>query len=85
MDRPTDTSIALLFASAERGDPASGSALFAALYTELHRIAQRELGRQGWGVSIGATSLLHEAYLDLSSTDADAFPDRDRFMATPRA
>ncbi len=80
MDRPTDTSIALLFASAERGDPASGSALFAALYTELHRIAQRELGRQGWGVSIGATSLLHEAYLDLSRKDADAFPDRNRFM-----
>jgi len=81
MNSPTDTSIALLFSSAERGDPVSGSALFAALYSELHRIAQRELGRQGWGVSLGATSLLHEAYLDLSGKDGAAFPDRNRFMA----
>jgi RNA polymerase sigma factor (TIGR02999 family) len=32
-------------------------------------------------VSLGATSLLHEAYLDLSRRDAAAFPDRSRFMA----
>ncbi len=37
-------------------------------------------GRQGWGVSLGATSLLHEAYLDLSKRDPSAFPDRNRFM-----
>jgi RNA polymerase sigma factor (TIGR02999 family) len=55
--------------------------LFAALYTELHRIATRELARNGWGVSLGATSLLHEAYLDLSKRDGAAFPDRHRFMA----
>ena len=56
------------------------SALFTAR-AELHRIARRELGRQGWGVSLGPTSLLHEAYLDLSGRDASAFPDRNRFMA----
>ena len=71
----------MLFASAENGDRASSSALYAALYSELHRVASRELNRQGWGVSLGATSLLHEAYFDLSRRDGEAFPDRARFMA----
>jgi len=81
MDQPQDASVAVLFASAETGDPASSSALYAALYSELHRVASRELNRQGWGVSLGATSLLHEAYFDLSRRDGAAFPDRARFMA----
>ncbi|HUU36277.1 MAG TPA: ECF-type sigma factor [Vicinamibacterales bacterium] len=81
MDGTDQPTIALLFAASERGDPSSNSALFAALYSELHRIATRELSRQGWGVSIGATSLLHEAYMDLSRRDGTAFPDRSRFMA----
>jgi RNA polymerase sigma factor (TIGR02999 family) len=81
MDEPQEESVAVLFASAENGDRASSSALYAALYSELHRIASRELNRQGWGVSLGATSLLHEAYFDLSRRDGAAFPDRARFMA----
>jgi RNA polymerase sigma factor (TIGR02999 family) len=81
MDQPQDASVAVLFASAENGDRASSSALYAALYSELHRVASRELNRQGWGVSLGATSLLHEAYFDLSRRDGEAFPDRARFMA----
>jgi RNA polymerase sigma factor (TIGR02999 family) len=81
METPPASTLALLFSSAARGDAGSGSMLFAALYTELHRIASRELSRQGWGVSLGATSLLHEAYLDLSAREGHAFPDRNRFMA----
>ena len=81
MDQPQDASVSVLFASAENGDRASSSALYAALYSELHRVASRELNRQGWGVSLGATSLLHEAYFDLSRRDGAAFPDRARFMA----
>ena len=81
MDSAAEPTLADLFSSVDRGDPASGAALFAALYSELHRVAQRELSRQGWGVSLGATSLLHEAYLDLSRKDGASFPDRHRFMA----
>jgi RNA polymerase sigma factor (TIGR02999 family) len=81
MTTPTSPTLVVLFASAEQGGSASNSALFAALYTELHRIATRELARNGWGVSLGATSLLHEAYLDLSSRHGTVFPDRHRFMA----
>jgi RNA polymerase sigma factor (TIGR02999 family) len=81
MPPPTDATLGQLFSSLEAGDAAAGSALFAALYSELHRIATRELARNGWGVSLGATSLLHEAYFDLSKRAGTAFPDRNRFMA----
>jgi RNA polymerase sigma factor (TIGR02999 family) len=73
--------ISSLIQSAERGDPSAAEALFTALYSELHRVAKRELARHGWGVSLGATSLLHEAYLDLSGRGDARFPDRNRFMA----
>ncbi len=80
MDTPP-ANLATLFAHADPREPVASSALFAALYGELHRIAERELQRQGWGVSLGATSLLHEAYVDLSRKDGAMFPDRQRFMA----
>jgi RNA polymerase sigma factor (TIGR02999 family) len=70
-----------LFASAERGDPAAAEALFAALYHELHRLARRELAQKGGYVTLGATTLLHEAYIKISDRDGIAFPDRARFMA----
>ena len=38
--------------SAEAGDRAAADALFAALYGELHRMAQRELARRGAGVTL---------------------------------
>jgi RNA polymerase sigma factor (TIGR02999 family) len=76
-----EPTIASLVAAAETGDASAREVLFTTLYSELHRIARRELGRHGWGVTLGATSLLHEAYLDLSGREAAQFPDRNRFMA----
>lgn len=67
-------------AAAERGDPAAVAALFSGLYQELHRLARRQLHANAWGLTLGATTLLHEAYIDLSSR-ATAFPDRARFFA----
>jgi len=72
--------ISSLISSTECGDRSAADALFAALYSELHRLAERQLSRSGAGVTIGATTLLHEAYLDISQREA-AFPDRARFMA----
>ena len=43
--------------------------LFTALYDELHRMARRELSKRGAGVTLGATTLLHDAYLDMSGRD----------------
>jgi RNA polymerase sigma factor (TIGR02999 family) len=72
--------ITSLLASAEQGDRAAADAVFAALYEQLHRMARRELARRGSGVTLGATTLLHDAYLDISGRDGKAFPDRNRFM-----
>ena len=49
-------------------------ALFATLYAELHRLARREAMRAGPGAVVSATTLLHEAYLDMAQRDALDFP-----------
>lgn len=58
----------------------STDALFTALYQELHRMAERQL-RGGGALAMGATTLLHEVYLDLAARGGARFPDRGRFMA----
>lgn len=55
-------------------------ALFARLYDELHSIARRELGR-GNGLTLSATTLLHETYFRVRQQDGAEFPDRPRFLA----
>ena len=47
-------------------------ALFGTLYAELHRLARRELNRQGPG-ALGVTTLLHEAYLSISGREGTVF------------
>jgi RNA polymerase sigma factor (TIGR02999 family) len=71
---------ARLVSSAEGGDSAAADALFAALYAELHTLASRQLARSSGLLTLGTTTLLHEAYLNISRRDGAAFPDRDRFM-----
>src|SRR5262245_35919971 len=75
------STIPTLIAAAEEGDRSVAEALFAALYSELHRVAKRELALRGSGVSLGATTLLHEAYLDMAARSGQSFPDRARFLA----
>jgi RNA polymerase sigma factor (TIGR02999 family) len=79
-----DSMAAQLAPVAERawtGERAQRDHLFAALYDELHRLARREARRFGPIGTIGATTLLHEAYLDISLREALVFPDAARFMA----
>ena len=71
-------SIATLISSAEGGDRSAADALFGALYADLHRLAKSQLARNG-GATIGTTTLLHEAYIDIAGREA-VFPDRARFM-----
>lgn len=73
-------SISTLIDAADRGDHAAADALFAALYAELHRMAKRELARNAMPISLGATTLLHQAYLDFAENGGRTFPDRARFM-----
>jgi RNA polymerase sigma factor (TIGR02999 family) len=55
-------------------------ALFSALYSELRRLAKRELARHGAPISLGATSLLHKAYLEFADQNGASFIDRNGFM-----
>ena len=64
--------------AAQSGGPAA-DALFSALYSELRRLAKRELARQGSSY-LSATTLLHEAYIEMAGREGSAFPDRGRFM-----
>lgn len=72
--------LAELATRAAAGDRASKDALFETLYAELHRLAQSHIQRNRGSVTMGATTLLHEAYLSLAERDGVAFPDRNRFL-----
>jgi len=43
-------------------------------------LQKRELNRQGGLAGLSVTTLLHEAYLDISARDGATFPDQARFM-----
>jgi RNA polymerase sigma factor (TIGR02999 family) len=77
----TERAVETLFAAAASGDSEARQQIFAAVYGELRRLAQRELRRQGPGVGISPTELLHEAYLGFGARTGITFPDRARFMA----
>ena len=71
----------LLMSSEQRPDATEAvthSRLFASLYDELRRLAERQLRRNA-GAPISPTTLLHEAYLGMRG-QAAVFPDRDRFI-----
>ena len=72
--------ISSLITGAENGDSAAADELFSSLYSELHRMAKRELARRGSPASLSVTTLLHEAYLDIAAREGSRFPDRPRFM-----
>lgn len=59
-------------------EPATHGRLFASLYDELRRLAERQLRRNA-GAPISPTTLLHEAYLGMRGQEA-VFPDRERFI-----
>jgi RNA polymerase sigma factor (TIGR02999 family) len=62
-------------------EPGGADGLFGTLYSELHRLARRQLNRRGRVGGLGVTTLLHEAYLSISGTEGTVFVDHARFMA----
>ena len=70
-----------LLGSAGAGNPAAADRLFSVLYSELHRLARRQLRRLQPGNGLSPTTLLHEAYLSMVQREGVAFADRNRFMA----
>ena len=74
-------SIGGLIDSAESGDATAADQLFTLLYQELHRIAERQLHQGGSELTLGTTTLLHEAYLNIAGREGLAFASRGQFLA----
>lgn len=74
------TQLEPLIRSAETGDASARQQLFGTLYGELRRIAQRELRRRGSSLTLGATTLLHEAYLNIAHREGVPIVDRASFL-----
>ena len=54
---------------------------FEALYSELRRMARRELYKGGQAAHMSPTTLLHEAYLQMSGRPGLQFADKAHFLA----
>ena len=67
--------------NADAVDPETADRRFTLLYHELHRLAEHHLRRSGAAMTLGSTTLLHEAYLSMSGREGVVFPDRSRFFA----
>lgn len=80
MPLESEPSFVVLIEAVERGSKEAADALFDALYSELRRLAKRELARHGAPISLSATTLLHKAYIEVAGRDGTCFPDRNRFM-----
>lgn len=76
-----DAPIGDLIRTADAGTGAAADELFTRLYRELHSLAEYHLRRSGSELTLGTTTLLHEAYLDIAGRESVAFPDRARFLA----
>jgi RNA polymerase sigma factor (TIGR02999 family) len=70
-----------LIRRADQADREATDKLFALLYDELHRLAEHSLRRAGPLATLGTTTLLHEAYLNIAGRENVAFAERSRFLA----
>jgi RNA polymerase sigma factor (TIGR02999 family) len=73
--------IEALLQRADHADRDAADTLFALLYHELHRLAEANLRRAGSALTLGATTLIHEAYLNIVGRENVDFVDRSRFLA----
>jgi RNA polymerase sigma factor (TIGR02999 family) len=79
-DEAGNTELTEALRAGDNSAPQRATELFPLLYRELHRLAQRQLQRNGGAATLGATTLLHEAYLDLCGR-TEPFLDRAGFFA----
>lgn len=70
-----------LLAAHRDGDREAFDRLFPLVYDELKRIARRNLKSGGRDHTLGATGVVHEAYLKLAEASRVALEDRGHFFA----
>jgi RNA polymerase sigma-70 factor, ECF subfamily len=77
---PTEQ-ITLLLTQMQRGDSQAGEKAIALVYSELHRIASRELRGERPGHILQTTALIHEAYARLIGSHSLEIHNRQHFFA----
>jgi RNA polymerase sigma factor (TIGR02999 family) len=75
------TRITLLLQAAATGDQTALARVVPFVYDELHRLAQLQMRRERPGHTLGATGLVHEAFIRLSKQRTLDWVDRGHFFA----
>jgi RNA polymerase sigma factor (TIGR02999 family) len=78
-DDPTTSTDLLLQACS--GDAQAMAGMFPLIYDELHRLAHRQLRKEGEGYTLSTTALVHEAYIRLIDQTRVQWSGRAHFMA----
>ncbi len=78
---PISGEITALLSAARAGDRAAEERLLGLVYSDLKRIAHRQLWSRGRGETLETTALVHEAYVRLARPSLGNFNDRVHFLA----
>jgi len=75
------TRLTALLRAWQTGDSEAGEELAPLVYEELRRLARRHLARERPGHTLGATALVHEAYISLVEHGSSTWQDSAHFFA----
>jgi RNA polymerase sigma factor (TIGR02999 family) len=81
MTTPSEKEVTRLLVAWSNGDQAALEQLTPLVYSELHRLAHRYLGRERKGHTLQTTALVHEAYLRLIDQKEVRWQNRAHFFA----
>ena len=81
MVTPSPQQVTQVLDAAAAGDPAAGEALLPLVYDELRRLARQRLSREGAGLTLQPTALVHEAWLRLVGDVDVRWNSRGHFFA----
>lgn len=76
-----EESVTSLLKAHRRGEAGALDRAFEIVYEELRRLARYQLGAQGRGRTLDTTSLVHEAYLKVSTSEQADAANRGHFLA----
>src|SRR5689334_14494868 len=80
LDRMSD--VTRILSAIEQGDPHAAEQLLPLVYDELRQLASQKLAQEKPGQTLGATALVHEAYLRLVDVEqAQHWSSRGHFFA----
>jgi RNA polymerase sigma-70 factor, ECF subfamily len=78
--KETPSEVTVLLRRAKNGDSEAGPRLLQLVYEKLHLMAEKKLSHEHEGISIQATVLVHDAYLQLVGSDQQIdLSDRKHF------